>query len=197
MGEERGGVLLEAVGQEEGHTAGRQHLDDLVDYALRHGQRPVPNVDGQQELGDRGHRRPHPVRRAGQAREGLGLTDCTVLDCTEQGEQLIELDLLDVDIRQKMAGKRLKVIRGLHQPQQHRVGIDLKDTRDGADAEPFGQRRDGPHQRVGCDTFAMQRRALGLKKVATTAATMELSPGATAGMAMRADVAGDPRKAGQ
>src|SRR4029453_16961788 len=35
----------------------------------------------------------------------------------------------------------------------------------------------------------MQRRALGRKKVATTAATMELSPGATAGMAMRADVA--------
>ena len=30
MGEERGGVLREAVSQEEGHTAGRQHLDDLV-----------------------------------------------------------------------------------------------------------------------------------------------------------------------
>src|SRR5215831_3399411 len=30
MGEERGGVLLEAVAQEEWHTAGRQHLDDLV-----------------------------------------------------------------------------------------------------------------------------------------------------------------------
>ena len=30
MGEERGGVLLEAVSQEEWHTAGRQHLPDLV-----------------------------------------------------------------------------------------------------------------------------------------------------------------------
>src|SRR6266568_2780541 len=42
--EERGGVLLEAVSQEEWHTAGRQPLHDLVDHALRHGQRPVPDV---------------------------------------------------------------------------------------------------------------------------------------------------------
>src|SRR6266478_3812490 len=37
--------------------------------------------------------------------------------------------------------------------------------------------------------FAMQRRAMSLKKVATTAATMELPPGAIAGMAIRTDVA--------
>ena len=61
VGEERGGVLLEAVGQAEGHTAGRQHLDDLVDHALRHGQRPVPDVNGPQQLGDRIDRRPHPM----------------------------------------------------------------------------------------------------------------------------------------
>ncbi len=52
MGEERCGVLLEAVGQEEWHTAGRQHLDDLVDHALRHRQRPVTDIDGQQQLGE-------------------------------------------------------------------------------------------------------------------------------------------------
>jgi hypothetical protein len=61
MGEERCGILREAVGQEERHTAGRQHLNDLVDYALRHGQRPVLNVDGQEQLGDRIDRRPYPL----------------------------------------------------------------------------------------------------------------------------------------
>ena len=34
----------------------------------------------------------------------------------------------------------------------------------------------------------MQRRALGLKKVATTAATMKLPPGATTGMAIRPQI---------
>jgi hypothetical protein len=94
-------------------------------------------------------RHPDLARRAGQALAGLSLTDCTVLDCTEEGEQLIEWDLIDVDVIQKMASKRLKVIRCLHQPPKHRVKIDLKDTRYSTDAEPFGQRRAGPQQRVG------------------------------------------------
>ena len=88
MGEERGGVLLEAVGQEEWHTAGRQYLDDLVDHTLRHGQRPVPDVDGQEPLGARVHRRPHPVRRARQAREGLSLDNLAGLHGAEQGKEL-------------------------------------------------------------------------------------------------------------
>src|SRR5262249_37167171 len=55
MGEERCGILLEAVGQEERHTAGRQQLADLVDHALRHGQRAFAHIDGQQQLGDGVH----------------------------------------------------------------------------------------------------------------------------------------------
>src|SRR5262245_19002434 len=35
----------------------------------------------------------------------------------------------------------------------------------------------------------MQQRAMGLKKIATTTVTMEVLPGATAGMAIRDDVA--------
>jgi hypothetical protein len=49
MGEERGGVLLEAVRQEEWHTAGRQYLHDLVDHALRHGQGAVADVECQRK----------------------------------------------------------------------------------------------------------------------------------------------------
>ena len=47
MGEERCGLLLEAVGQEERHPAGRQPLADLVDHALRHGQRALAHIDSQ------------------------------------------------------------------------------------------------------------------------------------------------------
>src|SRR5215831_17102280 len=86
MGEERRGVLLEAVRQEEWHTAGCQHLHDLVDYALRHGQRPVPDVDGQQQFTLGVHRGPDPLRRTLQTLDGLHLTNRTLLDGAEQGK---------------------------------------------------------------------------------------------------------------
>src|SRR5215475_13036490 len=62
MGEERCGVLLEAVGQEERHTARGQPLDDLMDYSLRHGQRAVTDIDHHQQLARGVHGRPHPGR---------------------------------------------------------------------------------------------------------------------------------------
>src|SRR5919108_4968978 len=77
----------------------------------------------------------------------------------------------------------------LDQPGEHGVWVNLKDTSHGANAEAFGQRRHGPHQFVGCNAFAMQRRVMRLKKVAAAAAAMELPPGAAAGMAIRTDVA--------
>src|SRR5262249_51063039 len=64
MGEERGGVLLEAVRQEEWYTAGRQHLHDLMHHALRHGKRAVADVDRQQQFRHGVDGRPDPVRRA-------------------------------------------------------------------------------------------------------------------------------------
>jgi len=64
MGQQCRGVRLEAVGQQAWHTARGSQLDHLMDKALGHGERPVPNVDGQQQRGDRLHRHPHPVRGA-------------------------------------------------------------------------------------------------------------------------------------
>ena len=46
--QQRRRVLLEAIGEEERHTAGRQHLDGLVDHALRHGQRTIADIPYQQ-----------------------------------------------------------------------------------------------------------------------------------------------------
>jgi hypothetical protein len=74
---------LKPVGQEEGHTAGRQHLDDLVDHALRHGQRAVTDVDRQQQLRDRIDRRPHPMWGPRQARDGHSLADLARLHRAE------------------------------------------------------------------------------------------------------------------
>ena len=64
MGEQRRGVLLEAVGQEEGHTARGQRLDHLMDHLLRHRQGAIAGVEGQQQLGHGVDRHPHPVRGA-------------------------------------------------------------------------------------------------------------------------------------
>src|SRR2546426_215263 len=49
--------------------------------------------------------------------------------------------------------------------------------------------RPPPTRGARADALAMQRRATGLKKGAAAAAAMELTPGAAAGMAIRADVA--------
>jgi hypothetical protein len=62
--EERSGILLAAVGQEEWHTAGCQHRDDLRDHALRHGQRAIADGDRQPQLAHRVDGRPDPVRGA-------------------------------------------------------------------------------------------------------------------------------------
>jgi hypothetical protein len=83
MGQQRRRVLFEAVGQKEWPTARSQHLDDLMHYALGHGQRALADIDGQEQLGHRVDGPPDPVRGAGQASNGLGLADLPVLDRPE------------------------------------------------------------------------------------------------------------------
>ena len=73
-----------------------------MDYALRHGQRPVPDVDGQEQLGDRINRHPHPVRRARQAFERLGLRDRAGLHGTEQGIEFVQLHLGDPHVMEEI-----------------------------------------------------------------------------------------------
>jgi hypothetical protein len=89
-------VRAKSVRHKERRTIGRQHLRDVVDEALRHGLGPLADVDGHQQLGHRIDRHPHPVRGTGQALDGLGLRELALLDGTEDGIPLIELQLLDV-----------------------------------------------------------------------------------------------------
>jgi hypothetical protein len=82
---------------------GGHDLRDVVDKALRHSQCAIPDVKGEQEfaLGVQGD--PDSLRRTLQALDGVGRADRTVLDGAKQGKQLIELDLVDVHIVEKMA----------------------------------------------------------------------------------------------
>jgi hypothetical protein len=62
MRDERGEVLPKAVGQEQRGAAWSQYLGELMDETLGHGQDALTDINRQDELADRVHRHPHPVR---------------------------------------------------------------------------------------------------------------------------------------
>ena len=103
MRQQRRYGLPKAVRQEERRTVGRSHLGDLMHDALRHGQRACADVDHDQQLTLGVHGRAHPLGRPFQALDGLGLAHLPILHGTEEGKQLIELDLIDANIVEKMA----------------------------------------------------------------------------------------------
>jgi hypothetical protein len=84
------------------------------------------------------------------------------------------------------------MVGGFAQPLQHRVGIDLEHPGDSADAQAFRQRAHRPYQQVGCDAFAMERRAVGLLEIALARRAVELPPGATTRMAVGTEIAQSP-----
>ena len=78
----------------------------------------------------------------------LAIISLAVLHRTEQGKELVQLDLGDTHVVQEVAREGCGVIRHLNQPGEHRVGVHLKDPGDCANAKSFSQRPDGPHQLV-------------------------------------------------
>jgi hypothetical protein len=101
--QQRGHILPKAVGQEEGRALWSQNLGHVMDQALRHGQRAITDGDRQQQFGDGVHGDPHPMRGTGQPLYRVGLCDLTIFDGAEQGKQLIELNLRDMDVVEEMA----------------------------------------------------------------------------------------------
>ena len=81
------------------------------------------------------------------------------------------------------------MLRNVNQPGQDGTRVHLKHPSHRADAQPFGQGAHGPYQHVERDTLAMQRRAVGLLEIATTAGAMQLAPGATVGVTIGTDIA--------
>ena len=62
-----------------------------------------------------------------QALDGGGLTDCTVFDGAEEGEEFIELDLPDADVVQEMLRENPELLGRFDQPLQHRIRVHLED----------------------------------------------------------------------
>jgi hypothetical protein len=128
----------------------------------------------------------------GRAREllyGLGFTHLAVSHRTEDGVEFVELDLIDLQLVQKVARKSVELFGGFHQPVEDGIGIDFEDPRRASDAQPFGQAGDDVHDELGRGAFAMENRAVGLIEVPLARHTLQLPPGLAARMPIGADVA--------
>ena len=133
--------------------------------ALGHRQGAAADIDHHQQLARGVHRRPHPVGRALQTLDGLILIDLTGFEVSQHRIQLVELELLQVEITQKIGGKGAELLGRLGQPLQHRVGSDLEDPRRGADTQALSQTGQDPHDELDRGLFAVENRAMGLQKI--------------------------------
>ena len=87
------------------------------------------------------------------------------LTLPQHGIQLVELQLLQVHITEKIGGKGAELLGGFDQPVQHGVGVDLEDPSRGTDAQAFGQACQDAHDELDRGLFAMEDRAMRLQKV--------------------------------
>jgi hypothetical protein len=116
-------------------------LAQVLDHVLSHRQGPLADVHRQQQRALRIDGRPHPVAGARQAGDGVLFTDLTILDTTQHGIQLVELQLMYMYVTKKVGGKGPKLLCCFHQPVQDGVCIDLKDPCGGPHAHPLRQAR--------------------------------------------------------
>jgi hypothetical protein len=85
MGQYRHSILFEPVGHKQRHTARRQHLNQLMHDALGHGQCVGADIDDHQQFARGVYHRPHLVRGAFQAPDGLVVADLTSFEVTQHG----------------------------------------------------------------------------------------------------------------
>ena len=137
-------IVLEAIGQKQRDTAWRQHPGHLMHDALGHRQGAAAHIDHHQQLALGVHRRPHPGGGALQTLDGLVVTDLAGFELSQHRIQLIELQLLQVEITEKIGGKGAELLGRFDQPVQHRVGVDLKDPRRGTDTQALQPGRPKP-----------------------------------------------------
>jgi hypothetical protein len=181
-------ILPKAIGAKQGGAGGRQDLRDMVDKARRQRQGARADVDGPQELGHGIQGHPDPGRGTGQAFDGLGRREVSVLDRTEHRLQLITVQLLAVQITQRRGGEGPQMIPCFDPPVQHGVGGDGEPPRGGANAEPLCQAGQHVDDQLHGALLAMQERAVVLREIPRARGAVEWAPGATTGMAMGAEL---------
>src|SRR5688572_11838330 len=97
---------------------------------------------------------------------GLCFTHLAVPYGTQDSVELVELDLVEMQIVQKISGKSLELLGGFHQPVEHGISVDLEDPGRASNAEPFSQAGDDMHDELRRRAFAMEDRAVCLVKIA-------------------------------
>ena len=130
-----------------------------------------------------------PRGGARELRNRLGVTHVTLSHRTEHGVEFVELDLLDVQLVQKVGGKGGQRLRSRHQPPQHRRGSDLAAPCRAPEAQAFGETRDDAHDEFHRRALPMQEGAVGFVERAVTGDTLKLPPELAAGMPLGVDVA--------
>jgi hypothetical protein len=173
----------------KGAQSGAKDLRHLMDHALGQGQGAIPDVNGQQQFTLGVHRHPHPVRKPLQALDGLSLADLTGLDRAEQGEEFVQLHLLDAHVVQEVLREGPQLLGRVDQPLQHRIRIDLEHPCGAPDAQALSQARDDAHDELDRGALAMKDRAKGLEKIAATGDAQQLPPGPATGMAIGTEIA--------
>lgn len=182
-------VLLEAIGQKQRETAWRPQALAPLPHPWGLGLGAGTDGQHQPQLARGGHRRPYPVGRTLQALDGLRGPESAVFDGPQDGGHLVELPRASVHVTQPIAGKGLAWLGRCPQPPQPRVGGNRADASRGASAEALRQARQPTHDQLHGDPSAMKNRAMGLENIAFAGETLELTPRATAGRAVRAQVA--------
>jgi hypothetical protein len=106
---------------------------------LRHLQGPWSRLNRQEPFAHRIDGRPHPVARRLKALDGGVRTHLATLQVTDHRVQLVELQLRNVHVAEKGAGKGLELLGGFHQPLQHGIGVHLEHPGRSADAQALSQ----------------------------------------------------------
>ncbi len=101
---------------------------------MGHREGAIADVNGEKHFALGVHRHPDPLGRTLQPRDRLGLTDCAVLERTEQRKHLIELHLLDTHVMQEVLRKGPQLLRRFHQPLQHGVRVHFEHPSGTSDA---------------------------------------------------------------
>jgi hypothetical protein len=111
------------------------------------------------------------------------------LTALRQRKQLIQLHLPDPQVMQEVLREGAQLLRRLHEPLQHRIGVHLEHPRRAPDAQPLGQARDDAHDQLRGHTLAVEDRPEGLQKVAATDDAQQLPPGTPTGIAISTEIA--------